>query len=157
MAFDTPHGTHGAHQPSANLASRLFNGRNVKRIRATGGRGIMGMNTLVLTTTGAKTGRQRTTPVAWFPGEDDATWIIAASAGGATGNPAWYHNLAAHPDQVRIELDGTSVDVVADQLHGAERDRAWAAIVAAVPKFKGYETATDREIPVIRLRRRTLA
>jgi deazaflavin-dependent oxidoreductase (nitroreductase family) len=156
MTFDTPHGTHGARQPSANVASRMMNGRTVKKIRAKGGRGIMGMNTLVLTTIGAKTGSERTTPVAWFPGGDD-TWIIAASAGGATGNPAWYHNLAAHPDRVKVELDGKSIDVIADQLHGDERDRAWAAIVAAVPRFKGYETATDRQIPVIRLRRRTAA
>ena len=74
-----------------------------------------------------------------------------ASAAGAARNPAWYHNLAAHPDQVWIELPGREVAVTAEQLHGAERDEAWRQITAAVPRFAAYQQATDRELPIIRL------
>ncbi len=154
MAFDTPAGTRGARRPTAGRMTRWFNARMVRRIRAKGGRGLMGGNVLVLTTIGAKTGQERSTPVAWFPGGSDDTWLITASAAGAARNPAWYHNLAAHPDRVRIEFDRTAVDVTADQLHGEERAAAWEGIVAANPRFANYPRVTDREIPVIRLRRR---
>jgi deazaflavin-dependent oxidoreductase (nitroreductase family) len=74
-----------------------------------------------------------------------------ASAAGAARNPAWYHNLATHPDQVWIELLGRKVAVTAEQLHGAERDQAWRQITAAAPRFAAYQEATDRELPIIRL------
>ena len=74
-----------------------------------------------------------------------------ASAAGAARNPAWYYNLAAHPDQAWIETPGHKVAVTAEQLHGAERDQAWQQITAAVPRFAGYQQATDRELPIIRL------
>jgi deazaflavin-dependent oxidoreductase (nitroreductase family) len=67
------------------------------------------------------------------------------------GNPAWYYNIAAHPDQVQIEVEGRTVPVVAEQLHGPQRAEAWHEIVAAAPRFSGYEQKTDRELPVIRL------
>jgi deazaflavin-dependent oxidoreductase (nitroreductase family) len=83
----------------------------------------LGFNALVLTTIGRKNGVERQTPVGWFPGQDDS-WLIVASAAGAARNPAWYHNLAAHPDQVWIETAGRKAAVTAEQLHGAERDEA---------------------------------
>jgi deazaflavin-dependent oxidoreductase (nitroreductase family) len=131
---------------------QVINKLVMNRIRRRGGK-IMGMNSLVLSTIGRKSGQERTTPVAWFPGEND-TWLVVASAGGAATNPSWYHNLAAHPDKVQIELDGKQVAVVAEQLHGAERESAWQGITATAPRFAGYQQKTDREIPVIRLVRR---
>ncbi|PRC59029.1 nitroreductase family deazaflavin-dependent oxidoreductase, partial [Mycobacterium sp. ITM-2017-0098] len=77
-------------------------------------------------------------------------WLIVASAAGAKKNPAWYYNLAAHPDQVRIELDGQTHDVVAEQLHGVERDEAWQTIGSS-KRFAQYQAKTDRELPIIRL------
>ncbi|MBE1582125.1 nitroreductase/quinone reductase family protein [Nonomuraea angiospora] len=74
-----------------------------------------------------------------------------AAAAQGPGNPAWYYNLAAHPDQVRIEVDGRTVPVVAEQLHGAEREQAWQQITAAAPRFAQYQVKTDRELPIIRL------
>jgi deazaflavin-dependent oxidoreductase (nitroreductase family) len=74
-----------------------------------------------------------------------------ASAAGAARNPAWYHNLAAHPDQAWIETPGREVAVTAEQLHGAERDEAWRQITAAAPRFADYQRATDRELPIIHL------
>jgi deazaflavin-dependent oxidoreductase (nitroreductase family) len=110
----------------------------------------MGMNLLVLTTIGRKSGQTRLNPLAWFPGPD-GSWLVVASAGGAPANPAWYLNLAAHPDQVSVEQGGRKVDVIAEELHGAEREQAWQQITAAADQFRRYEETTDREIPVIRL------
>lgn len=78
-----------------------------------------------------------------------------ASAAGAAKNPDWYHNLAAHPDRVRIEMAGRKLDVIAEQLHGAEREEAWRRIATASPQFGRYQEKTDRELPVIRLRPRS--
>ncbi|WP_061290329.1 nitroreductase family deazaflavin-dependent oxidoreductase [Herbidospora cretacea] len=151
MAFDTPAGTRGSRQPTGRFLIWI-NRLMARRIRRRGA-AFGGFDALVLTTVGRKTGQPRSTPVGWFPGPD-GTWLIVASAAGAPGNPAWYYNLAAHPDQVRIELAGKTHDVTADQLHGAEREQAWKEIVARSPRFAEYQEKTDRELPVIRLRSR---
>ena len=148
MGFDTPAGTRGARQPSGAVV-RWVNSWAAKRLRRKGGK-MMGLNGLVLTTVGRKSGAERTVPVGWFPGKDDS-WLIVASAGGAPRNPAWYYNIAAHPDKVQIELDGREIPVTAEQLHGTERAEAWQQITAAAPRFAQYQRKTDRELPVIRL------
>ncbi|OBF64415.1 nitroreductase [Mycobacterium sp. 852002-51971_SCH5477799-a] len=125
----------------------------MKRIRQKGGK-VMGMDALVLTTIGRKSGAQRSTPVAYFPDGDDA-WLVVASANGAANNPAWYYNIAAHPDRVRVELSGRKVTVGAQQLHGEAREDAWRRIKETLPRFAKYEQQTDRELPVIRLRARS--
>lgn len=66
-------------------------------------------------------------------------------------NPAWYHNIAAHPDRVRIDIGGRTEDVTAEELHGAERESAWKQIAAASDRFAGYQEKTDRELPILRL------
>lgn len=152
MGFDTPNGTYGTRQPKAGLLMRWFNGWNMNRIRRKGGK-IMGMDALVLTTVGRKSGAERSSPVAYFPAGDDA-WLVVASANGAANNPAWYHNIAAHPDQVRIEVAGRNVAVSAEQLDGQAREEAWQRIKNELPRFAKYEQQTDREIPVIRLQAR---
>ncbi|ACQ82392.1 conserved hypothetical protein [Beutenbergia cavernae DSM 12333] len=152
MSFSHTTGTRGARQPGGRLVAWV-NRRTVKKIRTKGGK-VMGMNALVLTTIGRKSGQERATPVGWFPGPD-GTWIIVASAAGAASNPAWYLNLAAHPDEVTIELDGQKIPVSAQELHGDERDAAWAQITAAAPNFAKYEVRTDRVLPVLRLTRRS--
>jgi deazaflavin-dependent oxidoreductase (nitroreductase family) len=154
MSFNTSNGTRGARQPKAGLLMTWFNNRNAKKIRRKGGK-IMGFNALVLTTVGAKSGAERTSPVGWFPTDDDDSWLIVASAAGAPKNPAWYYNLAAHPDKVTVEMGGGRIPVAAEQLHGAEREEAWQRIIKAAPRFAQYETKTDREIPIIRLTRRS--
>ncbi len=152
MTFDTPAGTRGGRQPRAGLMMRLANNMAAGRIRRKGK--MMGFNALILTTVGAKSGAERTNPVGWFPGKDDS-WLIVASANGAQHNPAWYHNIAAHPDRVRIEVNGQTIPVTAEQLHGAERDQAWQQITASAPRFGQYEQKTDRQMPVIRLLRQS--
>lgn len=149
MSFNTANGTRGARQPKAGWLTNLFNNWSMRRARRKGGK-VMGMDALVLTTLGRKSGEERSTPVAWFPGGGD-TWLIVASAAGAPKNPAWYYNIAANPDRVQIELEGRKVAVTAEQLHGADRDAAWKQITSALPRFAKYEQHTDREIPIIRL------
>jgi deazaflavin-dependent oxidoreductase (nitroreductase family) len=148
MAFDTHAGTRGARQPRAGVMMRFVNNTAAGRIRRSGK--MMGFNALILTTVGAKSGAQRTTPVGWFPGTDDS-WLIVASANGGARNPAWYYNIAAHPDRVRIEVNGQVIPVTAEQLHGTDREQAWQQISGSSPRFAKYQEKTDRELPVIRL------
>jgi deazaflavin-dependent oxidoreductase (nitroreductase family) len=111
---------------------------------------IMGLDALVLTTIGRKSGAERTVPVGWFPG-GNGSWLILAAANGGARNPGWYYNIAAHPDNVQIETADRKVAVIAEQLHGTERERAWRQITAAAPRFAKYQRKTDRELPIIRL------
>jgi deazaflavin-dependent oxidoreductase (nitroreductase family) len=122
----------------------------IKRIRRKGKVPILAFDAVVLTTIGAKSGLERTTPVCPFPG-NDGSWLIVASAAGGRKNPAWYHNIAAHPGQVQIETAGQKTAVVAEQLHGAERDQAWHQITTAAPRYAKDADKTDRQLPVIRL------
>jgi len=78
-----------------------------------------------------------------------------ASAGGGPRNPAWYYNVAANPDRVRIEFAGQRIEVAPEQLHGADCDAACRQITTQARGFARYERVTDREIPVIRLTPRT--
>jgi deazaflavin-dependent oxidoreductase (nitroreductase family) len=146
MIFDTPTGTQGGRQPRAGLMLQLLNKTAAGRFRRTGK--MMGINGLILTTIGAKSGAERTNPVGWWP-SPDGSWLIVAAANGAARNPAWYHNIAANPDNVQIEVDGRTIGVTAVQLHGAERAQAWQQISTAAPRFAQYQRKTDRELPVI--------
>ncbi len=148
MTFDTTHGTRGKRQPKGRIL-RWVNTVVARRARSRSR--VMGMDVVVLRTVGRKSGEERTTPVAWFPDEGNSI-LVVASAGGGSQHPAWYLNLAAHPDQVSMERAGVArTPAVAEQLRGQERERAWSRIKAAAPNFAGYEKATDREIPVVRL------
>jgi deazaflavin-dependent oxidoreductase (nitroreductase family) len=149
MSFDTRAGTRGARQPKGRVL-RWVNTLMARRIRRRAGGKFMGFDALVLRTIGRKSGEERLTPVGWFPVVDGSR-LIVASAAGAPGNPAWYYNLAANPDRVRIDVDGQTIDVRAEQLHGAERAEAWDRITAAAPRFTEYQVKTDRELPIIKL------
>jgi deazaflavin-dependent oxidoreductase (nitroreductase family) len=151
MTFEkTPRGTRGARMASAGgPVARWLGNQMIRRHRRKGGQ-FQGMDLLVLTTVGARTGQRRETLLGSF-GDGDGAWLVVASMGGAAGNPAWYYNLAAHPDQVEVEIDGRKVKVTAAQLSGAEREAAWQRITAAQPRYAGYQTKTDRVLPVIRL------
>jgi deazaflavin-dependent oxidoreductase (nitroreductase family) len=153
MSFDTRRGTRGNRQPKGRFL-RWANTLMTRRMRRRGDSRMMGFNALVLTTIGRRSGVERTNPVGWFPGPDGSR-LIVASANGAVDNPAWYYNLAAHPDDVRIEVGGRVIEVTADQLQGAERERAWQQITTAAPRFAQYQRKTDRELPIIRLTERS--
>ena len=150
MSFQkTPAGTRGAWTPGSNPVVRFVNRAMTGWHRRSGDK-FQGMDLLYLTTTGAKSGQQRQSTVTRFADGDDA-WLVVASAGGSAQHPAWYHNLAAHPDQVWIEFGGQRIRVTPVQLEGEERARAWDRITASQPRYAGYERKTDRGIPVIRL------
>jgi deazaflavin-dependent oxidoreductase (nitroreductase family) len=104
------------------------------------------MTLLLLHHTGAKSGQSRTNPLV-YQGED-GRYVIFASKGGAPTNPDWYYNLKAHPE-VQIEVGTQTLDVVASEATGDERDRIFRAQVERSPQFGDYEKKTDRVIPVI--------
>ena len=103
--------------------------------------------TVVLTHTGARSGRRRQTPLAYFTDGDDV--ILIASKGGAPNNPAWYHNLKANPE-VELWNGGGGGRYRAHEAEGAERDRLWELTTTFNPGYASYqERATERTIPVI--------
>ncbi len=102
---------------------------------------------LLLHHTGAKSGKSRINPLAYQ--SDDGRYVIFASKAGAPTNPDWYHNLKANPN-VKIEVGTDTIDAVASEATGAERDRLFDTQKARVPQFAEYEQKTGgRVIPVI--------
>ncbi|HLT67709.1 MAG TPA: nitroreductase/quinone reductase family protein [Microbacterium sp.] len=121
------------------------NGGTVK----TGG---FGRELILLHHTGARTGAARVTPVmALRPTAGE--WFIAASKAGADDNPAWFHNLVAHPETTIEDPDLGTVRVEAEVLTGDDRDRVWRLFEAASEGFAAYQRKTTRVIPVFILRR----
>jgi deazaflavin-dependent oxidoreductase (nitroreductase family) len=119
-----------------------------KKILETGtteGIEILGSPVVLLTLRGAKTGKQRYTPVMRV--ENDGSYAVVASKGGAPEHPTWYYNIKAHPE---FPLqDGTATkDYVAREVEGAERAEWWERAVAAYPSYAEYQEKTDRQIPV---------
>jgi deazaflavin-dependent oxidoreductase (nitroreductase family) len=107
-----------------------------------------GANLLLLTTTGAKSGQPRVSPLAYFRVDDKL--LILGSFAGADVNPAWVHNLRANPS-AHIEIGNESSDVTARELPLAERDDLFPKITAAAPGFAEYQAKTTRIIPVFEL------
>ena len=105
---------------------------------------------LLLHTTGAKSGALRVNPVGYF--DIDGKLIVVGSYAGADVDPAWVHNLRAHP-RTQAEIGTDTVDVDARELPADERDPAWAQIAAMAPSFGAYQDKTDRIIPLFELER----
>jgi deazaflavin-dependent oxidoreductase (nitroreductase family) len=105
------------------------------------------MSLLLLHHVGAKSGAERIVPLAYLA--DGNRYVIFASKAGAPTNPAWYHNLKAHPETT-IEIGTDTITVVADEATGDERDRLYQAQVQRSPQFGGYQEKTGgRIIPAI--------
>ena len=103
---------------------------------------------LLLTTTGARTGRPATTPLGF--GVDNGRVFVVASKGGGPSHPAWFRNLCARPD-VTVELGAASYAARAVVVDGDERNRLYGIISARIPAFAEYERQTTRTFPVIML------
>jgi len=132
--------------------TKTFNETLIAEFRANGGelKGELARSPfLLLTTTGAKSGRQRTTPLAYVP--MDGRLLIIASKGGAPTHPAWYLNLCAHPE-VTVELGNDTYRALAVVIGGFERDGLYAEIATRIPTFADYQRRTDRVIPLVELR-----
>jgi deazaflavin-dependent oxidoreductase (nitroreductase family) len=127
-----------------------FNQKIIDEFRANEGRvggPFEGGHLILLTTTGRLSGERRTSPLAPTRVSDGRT-VVVASAGGAPGNPAWFHNLVAHPG-VTVE-DGTrTYAATATVLTGEDRDRVFAELAAANQGWADYQARTTRTIPVV--------
>ncbi|MFI1165820.1 nitroreductase/quinone reductase family protein [Streptomyces sp. NPDC020801] len=123
--------------------------------RLSGGRLLLSaqmLPSLVLTSTGARTGLPRRTPLACLPEEEGRSWILVGSNFGRTGHPAWTHNLLAHPD-AEVSRQGRDVPVRARLLTGEERAAAWEAVLAFWPPYAAYQARVEREIRLFRITR----
>lgn len=111
---------------------------------------VAGMPVLLLTTTGRRSGRARTTPLTYFEAGDDLVTI--ASNGGEDRAPAWWLNLREHP-QATITIGKCSHSVTARAATDEEHDRLWPMITATYPGYAAYARRTTRPIPVVLLGR----
>lgn len=130
-----------------------FNRRLIEEFRACGGRvagAYEGAPLLLLTTTGAKSGRLHTTPLMYL--EDGGRLVVFGTKGGAPTNPDWYYNLLARPEAT-VEVGKETFAVRGTVAAGEERDRLFAAQAARRPQFAEYEAKTTRKIPVVVLER----
>jgi deazaflavin-dependent oxidoreductase (nitroreductase family) len=126
-----------------------FNAQVIEEFRANEGQlgGMFAnMPLLLLHHTGARSGASRVAPLAYL--HDDGRYVVFASAAGAPNNPGWYHNLVANP-ATRIEVGAETVDVLASDAEGEERERLYRTQAARVPQFAEYEAKTDRVVPVV--------
>ncbi len=110
-----------------------------------GGR-ISGMPVLLLSTTGRKTGRRRTTPLTYTTDGDNL--VLVASYGGDDHHPAWYLNLTRHP-LVEVERAGQVDRFVARTATAEEKARLWPGIVATYKGYDAYQRRTQRDIPLV--------
>ncbi len=128
----------------------------IQEFHAKGGKGVgqFGNRLVLLTTTGARSGKERTTPLMYH--RDGGRYVVVASKAGAPDNPGWYHNLKSNP-LARIEVGTESgretFEVRAHEAEGEERERIWADRVAIAPGFGDYQRQTSRRIPVMLLER----
>ncbi len=105
-----------------------------------------GAPTLLLTTTGRKSGEQRRTALIY--GQDGDRYVVVASKGGAPRNPLWFLNLRDHPE-AQIQVNADVMDVRARVAAGDERTRLWEQMAKIWPDYNAYQTRTKREIPVV--------
>jgi len=105
---------------------------------------------LLLTTTGRKTGKRRTTPLLYV--EEGDRYVVVASVGGAPSHPAWYLNLRSNP-AATIQVGGRKVAVTAETAGLEERARLWPRLTQMWPRYDDYQAKTRREIPVVILAR----
>ncbi len=127
----------------------LFGDEHVRRYQETDGEfGYMwnGAPTLLLTTTGRRSGEPRTTPLIF--GRDGEDYLIVASVGGLPNHPAWYLNLVAEPS-AHIQVKGEHLDVVARTAGEGEKQRLWKVMNDAWPHYDSYQESTERVIPVV--------
>ncbi len=136
--------------PARAVAQMLdFNAKVIEEFRANGGQvtgRFAGAPLLLLTTTGAKSGEQRTIPLVHSTDGDDI--VIIASYAGSPKHPAWFLNIRANPE-VTIELPDSTFTATARIPEGEERERIFAQQAAKMPQFNEYQQKTTRQIPVI--------
>jgi len=131
----------------------LFGQEHVRRYRETDGDvGYLwnGVPTLILTTTGRRSGEPHSTPLIF--GQDGDDYVVVASKGGAPRHPDWYRNLVDHPE-VDVQVKGDRFRARARTAEGDERRRLWKLMTDIWPAYDQYQQRTDRQIPVVVLER----
>jgi deazaflavin-dependent oxidoreductase (nitroreductase family) len=147
-------GWFGSTRPGAWTMINLASVVDKRLIRASGGRFNMtfAWPCLLLKTTGAKTGKERTIPLLYL--RDGGNFVLIASKGGNVRHPAWYVNLKANPE-VEIFVDGETVKCTASDAEGEERKRLWGKAAGVYDGYEKYrKRAGEREIPVVILTRK---
>ena len=133
----------------------LFGKEHVERYVATGGEEghdwQKGTKTLLLTTTGRKSGEERVAPLIYGRNGDD--YLIVASKGGAPEPPAWFVNIQANPE-VTVQVKDEKFPAHARVATAEEKPELWKTMTAEWPDYDEYQTKTDREIPVVVLERK---
>lgn len=109
-----------------------------------GGR-VKGLPIMLITVAGRTSGIKRTTPVVYI--EDDGSWLVCGSAGGARDEPQWFRNLRA-ADTAGIEMLGVHTDVGVEVVEGESRDQRWRQLTAIAPFFDDYQAKVNRVIPI---------
>jgi deazaflavin-dependent oxidoreductase (nitroreductase family) len=136
----------------ATTAQKWITRAHAAVYRATSGKvagRMMGSSVLLLTTTGRKTGKKRTTPLLYL--EDGENLVIVASNGGAPRHPAWWLNLKVDPEP-QVRVGDRTLRVRVEEAKGEEKRRLWARLVEMYPAYEDYQRRTTREIPVVILR-----
>lgn len=126
-----------------------MNKRVIEEFRANAGKvgpPFEGAPVVLLHNKGARSGKERVSPLVYT--RDGERYVIIASYAGAPKHPAWFHNLQAHP-RTKIEVGADTIDVVASEVGGEERDRLFNAQAEMMPVFHDYQAKTDRKIPVV--------
>lgn len=134
--------------------TKAFNESLIAEFRANGGKlsgELARSRFLLLTTKGARSGKERISPLVYLTIDDRL--LIIASMGGAPSSPAWYHNLVANPE-VTVEIGTETYTARAVVTEGADRDDLFAKVCAKISTFTEYQSRTTRVIPVVELIRR---
>lgn len=132
-------------------ALRAYNQNLSEQFRARGGKvegDFAGAPLLLLTTRGARSGKQHTTPLVYT--KDGENYVVIASKAGLETHPAWYYNLVAHPEAT-LEVETRRFPVRARLTEGQERQRLFEQQAALMPQFHDYARKTTRELPVFLL------
>ncbi|MER5752400.1 nitroreductase family deazaflavin-dependent oxidoreductase [Streptomyces sp. NPDC002088] len=108
---------------------------------------------VILTSTGARSGLPRRTPLACMPEDGGRGWLLIGSNFGRSGHPSWTHNLLAHPD-AEVSWKGEDLPVTARLLEGEERAAAWQSALAFWPPYATYQARVEREIRLFRIVRK---
>jgi deazaflavin-dependent oxidoreductase (nitroreductase family) len=131
----------------------LYGEEHVRRYRQTGGEEGYhwnGVTTLILTTTGRRSGAERSKGLIF--GEDGGRYVVVASNGGAPRHPAWYLNLTDRPE-VEVQVKDERFHAKARTAQGEERERLWRLMARIWPGYDQYQRRTSRQIPVVILER----
>jgi deazaflavin-dependent oxidoreductase (nitroreductase family) len=137
-----------ASKPGGWLFTHVLYRVDLRLMRLSMGRARIGLTMphVVLTTTGARTGKSHSLPLLYT--RDGAHVVVIGSNGGSIHHPGWYHNLLANPSAT-VEIDGVAIACIGREAEGDERERLWAGAALSYPGYNTYQKRAGRRIPVM--------